>query len=139
MKRVFAPLSFMFFPFAVLSLSIFAQQKPLNTTIASASCNDEAALEIIQQQLADTKTFDDDLKRITVLIRGADLLWPHQEEKSRAAFVEAFDLATRHFKGKGDDPQREGRGQLIPTPDQRYTAQSRNATFPGPRNSLTSC
>jgi len=124
MKRVFPPLSFALLLFALLNLSTFAQQKPLTTTVASSSCNDQAALEIIQQQLAETKTFDDDLKRITTLIRVADLLWPHQEEKSRAAFVEAFELATQHFKGKGDDPQREGRGLLIQTPDQRYTVIS---------------
>ena len=124
MKRVFPPLSFALLLFALLNLSTFAQQKPLTTTVASSSCNDQAALEIIQQQLAEIKTFDDDLKRITTLIRVADLLWPHQEEKSRAAFVEAFELATQHFKGKGDDPQREGRGLLIQTPDQRYTVIS---------------
>ncbi len=124
MKRVIVSLSFMLFLFAVLNLSIFAQQKPLNTIIASASCNDQAALEIIQQQLADAKTFDDDLKRIAVVIRAADLLWPYQEERSRAAFVEAFDLATQHFKGKGDDPERAGRGLMMATPDQRYTVIS---------------
>ena len=77
-------------------------------------------MEIIQQQLAETKTFDDDVRRITVVIRAADLLWPHQEEKSRSAFVEAFELASQHFKEKGDDPQREGRGLSFDTPDQRF-------------------
>jgi hypothetical protein len=124
MKRVFQSLSFAFLLFAVLNLTIFAQQKPLTTTVASSSCNDEAALQIIQQQLAETKTFDDEVKRITVMVRAADLLWPHQEEKARAAFVEALDLASQHFKQKGDEPQRVGRGLQIETPDQRYTVIS---------------
>lgn len=124
MKRIFQSLSLAFLLFALLSLNAIGQQKSSTTVATSSSCNHEAAVEIIEQQLAATRTFDDDLGRITVLIRTADLFWPHHEDKARAAFVEAFDLASQHFKEKGDDPKREGLGLSISTPDQRLTVIS---------------
>ncbi|MGZ8844640.1 MAG: hypothetical protein ACXW18_13315, partial [Pyrinomonadaceae bacterium] len=66
-----------------------------------------------------TKTFDDDARRVAVLIRAADLLWPHEEKKARTTFSEAFEVARRHFKEKGDGLTREG-NLLIGMPDQRY-------------------
>jgi hypothetical protein len=77
-------------------------------------------LELIQQQLAESKTLDDVARRITVVIRSAELLWPYERDKARTAFVEAWDLSIQHFKDKGDKPVREGSGLLIGTPDMRY-------------------
>ena len=54
-----------------------------------------------------------------VLIRAADLLWPHQQDKARAAFTEAFELATETEK----ETEQKGPRSLIrrmQTPDQRY-------------------
>src|SRR5688572_5077299 len=111
-----------------VALSLFpcvnlrAQNRQSSPIVAeSSSCNREAALELIQQQLAESKTLDDNARRITVVIKAAELLWPYQREKARAAFVEAWDLAIQHFKDKGDKPVREGLGLMIGTPDMRYT------------------
>ena len=60
------------------------------------------------------------MRRLTVLIRAADLLWPHQQDKARAAFIEAFDLATEVAK---ETEQKGGPRSIISrmqTPDQRY-------------------
>jgi hypothetical protein len=54
----------------------------------SPLCTQDNALEMIKQQIAFTRTFNDSIRRITVLIRAADLLWPHQQDKARAAFTE---------------------------------------------------
>lgn len=113
------PITFAFLMFGAFLSCAFAQQKPAAVTVAS-SCNSDDAVEIVQQQLAETKTYDDDAKRISVLIRGADLLWPFHEERSRAAFVEAFDLAIQFYKEKGAAPKQDG-GLLISMPDMRYT------------------
>ncbi len=121
MKGVFLQLSFAFCLVTALSASTFAQQKPSAATVASSSCNHDAALEMIQQQLAETKTFNDEVERITALLRAADLLWPYKLERSRAAYLEAFELATENFKAKGDEPQMEGVGMAITTPDMRFT------------------
>jgi hypothetical protein len=84
---------------------------------ASSFCSQQNALETIRQQLDATRLFDDTTQRITVLVRAADLLWSHEQERSRAAFLEAFELAIGDSKERA---KRESSGQRIPTPDQRY-------------------
>lgn len=106
---------------AILMLSGSATaQSESETTAASPLCSRDSALEIIRQQIDVTKTFGDSVKRITVLIRVANLLWPYRQDKARETFTEAFDLAEQNFKEKGDDPKKEGRALLVETPDQRY-------------------
>ncbi len=101
----------------------FGQEKSQPLPTPSSSCSRDGALEIIQQQIAFSKTFDNSVQRITVLIRAADLIWAFRENRARAAFSESFDLAVQNFKEKGDEPSRDGR-LLIGTPDQRYTVIS---------------
>ncbi|MEK6281079.1 MAG: hypothetical protein AABN95_12065 [Acidobacteriota bacterium] len=125
MKKLFINRSIATLLLFALNLSVSAQQqKPAAVADTSASCNNDAAVEIIQQQLAETRTFDDEVGRITAVIRAADLLWPYEEKKSRAAFVEGLELAIQDFKDKGDEPKLEGRGIAITTPDMRYTVIS---------------
>lgn len=92
-------------------------------SIGTSSCTRYNALTLIQQQIDLMKTFDDDARRVPVLIRAADLMWPYQQKKARTAFVEAFETAKRHFREKGDRPPRDGK-LLIGLPDQRYTVIS---------------
>jgi len=106
----------------LLSCSALAQKKPGNPVLSL--CGRYNAVQIVQEQLALTKTFDDPVKRIRVLIRAADLLWPYENAKARLAFVEAFDLATLDHKEKGDGTRREGVGLVSQIPDQRYAVIS---------------
>ena len=64
--------------------AVYAQKK---TT--SSLCTRDNALDTAKQQILITRTFDNPVHRITVLVRAADLLWPHDQEKSLAAFMEA--------------------------------------------------
>lgn len=66
----------------------------------SPLCTRDNALEMVKQQVDLTKTFDDPVRRITVLIRAGGVLWPYQQDRARAAFTEAFELATENEKGK---------------------------------------
>src|SRR5205807_8422125 len=70
-----------------------------------------------------TKTIDDDVRRITVLLRAADLIWRYQQDKAHDAFSDAFELAKRNFKEKGDELGHDGK-LLIGMPDQRYAVIS---------------
>jgi hypothetical protein len=74
---------------------------------------------MIKQQVDLTKTFNNTIRRITVLIRAADLLWPYQQDKARAVFTEAFELAIENEK---ENEQKAPRSLLLrlQTPDQRY-------------------
>ena len=114
------------FVWAGLMLSastVAAAQEKTPAPTPPSSCSRENALEIIQQQIDLSKTIDDDVRRIKVLLRASDLIWPYQPEQARAAFTEAFDVAARNFKEKGDKPRNEGR-LIVGVPDQRYTVIS---------------
>ena len=98
-----------------------AQKKPPVAT--SSLCTKDNALDTTKQQILLTRTFDNQVQRITVLIRAADLLWPHEPDKALAGFMEAFDLAVQNFKENGDVIKRTSQNQFaaaIQLPDQRF-------------------
>ena len=103
----------------VTSTSLPCQELGREALGKSSTCTRENALAIIGQQIDFTKTFDSDERRIAVLVRAADLTWPYKEKTARAAYTDAFEVAQRHFKQKGDAPTRDGQ-LLIGTPNQRY-------------------
>ena len=80
-------------------------------------CTRDNALEMIRQQVEFSKNFNP-TQRITTLIRAADLLWPYQQDKARAAFTEAFDLAIETEK----DPSKRSQQLIVrmQVADQRY-------------------
>ena len=95
----------------VIPRGVLAQKSPL--------CNRDNAVEMIKQQIALTRTFQNSIQRIAVLIRAADLLWPHEQDRARAVFIEAFELATENEK----ENEQKGPRVLIlrlQIPDQRY-------------------
>ena len=104
-----------------LPLVINAQKKPAVAT--SSLCTKDNALDTAKQQILQTRTFDNQVQRIAVLLRAADLLWPHEPDKALAVFMEAFDLAVQNFKENGDVVNRTSKSQFaaaIPQPDQRF-------------------
>jgi hypothetical protein len=98
-----------------------AQSKPAETGTSSL-CKRNDAIEMIQQQIDVTKTFDNAVRRIAVLLRAADLLWLFQQDKARAAFTEAFQVASQNEKEKSELSKDRPRSliQSMETPDQRY-------------------
>jgi hypothetical protein len=115
MKNSLRLLIFLF----ALSFCVRAQDNAQPPRIKSSLCTRDNALTIVQQQIDFTKTFDDDYARVTVLLRSAGLIWPFEEKKARATYTDAFDVATRHFKEKGDEITGTGR-MLIRQEDPRY-------------------
>ena len=100
---------------------------PPHSTLAQKSskatrsplCNRENALDLIKQQAALTKTFNETSRRVTVLVRAADLLWPYEPDKARAFFSEVFEVAIEDYKLYG----RKGTNTLLirlQHVDQRY-------------------
>lgn len=74
---------------------------------------------MIKQQADLTKTFNDPVRRIAVLLRAAELLWPYEQDKARAVFTEAFDLAGETEK---ENERKNSRSLLLRlrVPDQRF-------------------
>ena len=98
--------------------AVNAQKRP-----TSALCTQKNAVDTTKQQLVDTRTFDNSVQRIAVLLRGADLLWPHEQETAMAAFMEAFDLAVQYFKELSDQIARMPKNRfnpLVSLSDQRF-------------------
>ena len=111
----------------LLCLIICATPVHAQKKLVSSLCTRDNALDTAKQQILITRTFDNPIHRITVLLRAADLLWPHDQEKSLAAFMEAFDFAVQNFKEKGDQTQRTSESRfaaVITVPDQRFTVLS---------------
>ena len=104
---------------------IYAQNKTEVTT--SSLCTRDNALDTTKQQILLTRTYDNAVQRIAVLLRAADLLWPYDREKSLATFMEALDLAVQNFKETGDQVRRVSESQFaarIQVPDQRFRVVS---------------
>ncbi len=87
----------------------------------SPLCTRDIALEMVKQQINLTKTFSNTSRRITVLLRAADLLWPYEQSQARAIFTDAFELATAYEKEK-EKEQNAPRSVVLrmEIPDQRY-------------------
>jgi hypothetical protein len=106
-----------------MALTAFAQPSKKPPVVTSSLCTQKIALDNTRQQIAFTRTFDQVVPRITVLLRAGDLLWPSEPDKALAAFMEAFDLAVQNYKEQGDQVRRVSSSQFaaaIPVPDQRY-------------------
>ena len=103
------------------TVSVSAQHNPTMET--SALCTRDNAVETAKQQIIMSRTLDNVAQRVSVLVRAGDLLWPHEQEKANAAFMEAFELAVQHFKEVGDQTIRTSQNQFaarISLPDQRF-------------------
>lgn len=81
-------------------------------------CDREQAFNLIQDQIAQSKTLDKTASRILVLTQGADLLWPYRQSAARSAFEEAFELATQDFMV--GQKQQAVAGNKTNFPDQRF-------------------
>ena len=90
-------------------------QNPVQSS--SPPCRKDEALETIRQQIAVSKTLDDSVQRIRLLIRAADLLWALDNERARDAFNEAFDVAADYEKA---DLSKLVKTLLMFNEDQRY-------------------
>lgn len=107
----------------LLTIEISAQTPPKNRPTAittSPLCTRSNAVDTLQQQIAASRTFENSIQRIAVLIRSADLLWPYQRDKALATFLEAFELAKQNFKETGDTERHDSKFLRSDVPDQRY-------------------
>ena len=120
---------------AAFSLSLVAASGAFAQTADSAGksagpevfCDRERAFTLLEQQTAESKAFENKAKRIGVLLRAADLLWPHRRETARKLFAESFELASEDFRERGDvtikqpgRPDSEVSGLGVQLPDQRF-------------------
>jgi hypothetical protein len=72
------------------------------------NCDTQRALLIVGQQIDEARNLDQTNKQIPIMIRTAELLWPRQPKPAREVFANAFDLAEKRFKEKGDESHLQG-------------------------------
>lgn len=109
--------------FLVLCIAVETVAQAPKKPPVSSLCTRTNALDNARQQILFTRTFDQVVPRIAVLLRAADLLWPYEQDKALAAFMEAFELATQNYKEHGDQVRRSSDNQFaarLAVPDQRY-------------------
>ncbi len=84
-------------------------------------CNAQFAQLLVQQQVMESKSVTEPVKRIKILLRSADFLWPFDEPTARTYFTEAWKLADDRFKEKGYESTSIGKEArvIVTQPDQR--------------------
>lgn len=109
----------------IVALALMIAIQPVGATSYSqvepirSICDHQSAVLLIELQADEAKKFDNPAKRIAIMIRAADLLWPYQQETARTIFSNAFDIASQYFQEKGDETRKDGR-LSIRLPDQRF-------------------
>lgn len=90
-------------------------------------CDPARAVSLVETQLSETKMLDDASRRLIVMTRAADLLWPYERESAREIFAQAYDLAVKDFRAHESDPtpRRAGAASLVvPRTDQRFVVMT---------------
>ena len=104
-------------------------QKKAQGAGAPPACEAGRALQLVRQQLSEAGAVEHGGQRVAVMARAADLLWPYDEAQARAAFADAFELASAHYREHGQEsserkPTRPGstlKGLTYALPDPRVT------------------
>lgn len=86
--------------FAFILISSISASAQIASTDAQV-CNPQMAQMLVEQQVAESKSVTARPKRIKILLRSADFLWPLDQPTARAYFIEAFINAKEHFAEKG--------------------------------------
>lgn len=86
---------------AVLSLSAALALSAQIPSTDVQTCNPKMAQMLVEQQVAESKSVTARPKRIKILLRSADFLWPLDQPTARGYFIEAFTNAKEHFAEKG--------------------------------------
>ncbi len=85
---------------AILFIGSVSSSAQVASTETQA-CNPKMAQMLVEQQVAESKSVTARPKRIKILLRSADFLWPLDQPTARGYFLEAFANAKEHFAEKG--------------------------------------
>ncbi|HMO82506.1 MAG TPA: hypothetical protein PKD24_17155 [Pyrinomonadaceae bacterium] len=83
-------------------------------------CNVEYAGFLVSQLVSESRAVREPEKRIRILIRSADFVWPFAETDARDYFTEAYKAAVAHYREKGIEDKTPSRGLMIPGTDYRF-------------------
>jgi len=105
-----------------------SQAKDAKEATPKVFCDPARAVSLVETQLSEAKMYADVSRRLSVMTRAADLLWPHERDAAREIFRQAYDLAVKDFREHENDPPPQGTGGqvflLMPRVDQRFVVMS---------------
>ena len=103
-----------------------SQAKEAKETWPKVFCDPARAVSLVETQLSESKMFEAVERRLSVMTRAADLLWPHERDAARGIFRQAYDLAVKDFREHENDPPPQGTGVfvVIPRVDQRFVVMN---------------
>ena len=87
-------------------------------------CDPSRAAALVREQLSESKSLDSAARRISLMTRAADLLWPREREAARDIFTQAYDLASKDFREQTDATPTLSGGVLTQKIDQRFVVMS---------------
>lgn len=95
-------------------------------TQARVFCDPARAVSLVETQLSEAKMFEAVERRLGVMTRAADLLWPHERDAAREIFQQAYDLAVKDFREHENDPPPQGTGVFLVVPriDRRFVVMN---------------
>jgi hypothetical protein len=80
-----------------------AKEARTNESQPKVFCDASRAVSLVETQLSEMKMLEDAPRRMSVMTRAADLLWPYERDTAREIFRQAYDLAAKDFREHGDD------------------------------------
>lgn len=98
------------------------ETQPKETT-PKVFCDPARAVSLVETQLSEAKMFADASRRLSVMTRAADLLWPFERDPAREIFQQAYDLAAKDFREHENDPEPKD-SMTPPRADQRYVVMA---------------
>lgn len=103
----------------VLSISAFPTFAQV-AGVDAAACNTKFAESLVEQQVSESKSVVEPVKRIKILIRSAEFLWKLDQPTARAYYTEAWKMADDRFKQVGFEEKKSTDTRLLENlPDQR--------------------
>ncbi|HYY97318.1 MAG TPA: hypothetical protein VE642_01940, partial [Pyrinomonadaceae bacterium] len=96
-----------------------ARESQAKETRPAVFCDPARAVSLVETQLSEAKMFEEASRRLSVMTRAADLLWPYERDAAREIFRQAYDLASKNFREHENDPEPTN-SVGPPSPDQRF-------------------
>lgn len=96
-------------------------------TTPKVFCDPARAVSLVETQLSEAKMYAAVERRLSVMTRAADLLWPYERDAARGIFQQAYDLAAEDFREHEKDPQPQVSGSvsvIVPRVDQRFVVMN---------------
>jgi hypothetical protein len=90
-------------------------------------CDPSRAVSLVETQLSEAKMFEEVARRLSVMTRAADLLWPYERDTAREIFRQAYDLASKDFHEHEKDEPAQSLGSafvVVRRTDQRFVVMT---------------